>query len=415
MSEVYSAPTASVQKGGSMELSAGTRLGPYEILAPLGAGGMGEVYRARDTRLDRTVAIKVLPAETAADPKLKARFEREARVISALAHPNICTLHDVGEQDGRTFLVMEHLVGETLAARLKKGPLPLEQALEVATQIADALAAAHKQGVVHRDLKPGNVMLTKTGAQLLDFGLARLTAHGEQPAVESLTSAPTKQAPLTAQGSILGTLPYMAPEQVEGKPADARTDLWALGTVVYEMVTGRRAFEASSPTSLVGAILEREPAAMAERQPLTPPSLERLVRRCLSKDPDDRWDTAHDVGVRLREIVGDGPGGGRPPGGPEDPPLGPAGPGWRGPGRPPRRSPPGSTVVRPRRERPSAAGPAQPSRSEHGPADRGWTRPTRPHRAGPRSRRDVPRVGRPLAGRPGRVFALTCGGWKPGR
>jgi len=286
-----------------MELSAGTRLGPYEILAPLGAGGMGEVYRARDTRLERDVAIKVLPAETAADPKLKARFEREARVISALAHPNICTLHDVGEQDGRTFLVMEHLVGETLAARLKKGPLPLEQVLGVATQIADALTAAHKQGVVHRDLKPGNVMLTKTGAQLLDFGLARLTAHGEQPAVESLTSAPTKEAPLTAQGSILGTLPYMAPEQVEGKPADARTDLWALGTLVYEMVTGRRAFEASTPTSLVGAILEREPAAMAERQPLTPPSLERLVRRCLSKDPDDRWDTAHDLAERLREIA----------------------------------------------------------------------------------------------------------------
>ncbi len=286
-----------------MALSAGTRLGPYEILEPLGAGGMGEVYRAKDTRLDRTVAVKVLPGELAADSHLKARFEREARAISALAHPNICTLYDVGEEDGRTFLVMEHLVGQTLAERLKKGPLPLDQALEIASQIADALSAAHKQGIVHRDLKPGNVMLTKTGARLLDFGLARLTAHGEQPAVESLTSAPTKQAPLTGQGTILGTLPYMAPEQVEGKPADAHTDLWALGTILYEMLTGHRAFEASSAVSLVGAIMEREPAPIAERQPLTPPSLERLVRRCLAKDPDDRWDTAHDVADELRWIA----------------------------------------------------------------------------------------------------------------
>ena len=285
-----------------MALSAGTRLGPYEILAPLGAGGMGEVYRANDTRLDRTVAIKVLPAETAADPQLKARFEREARAISALAHPNICTLYDVGEEDGQTFLVMEHLVGQTLADRLKKGPLPLEQALEVGTQIADALSAAHKQGIVHRDLKPGNVMLTKTGARLLDFGLARLTAHGEQPAVGSLTSAPTEAEPLTGAGTVMGTLPYMAPEQVEGKEADARTDLWALGLILYEMLTGGRAFEASTPTSLVGAILERDPTPISERQPLTPPSLERLVRRCLAKDPDDRWDTAHDVADELRWI-----------------------------------------------------------------------------------------------------------------
>jgi serine/threonine-protein kinase len=286
-----------------MALSAGTRLGPYEILEPLGAGGMGEVYRARDTRLDRTVAIKVLPEDLAADSQLKARFEREARAISALAHPNICTLHDVGEERGQTFLVMEHLVGQTLAERLKKGPLPLDQALEVATQIADALAAAHKQGIVHRDLKPGNVMLTKTGARLLDFGLARLTAHGEQPAVESLTSAPTEAEPLTGAGTVMGTLPYMAPEQVEGRPADARTDLWALGTILYEMVTGGRAFEASTPTSLVGAILERDPPPLAERQPLTPPSLERLVRRCLAKDPDERWDTAHDVADELGWIA----------------------------------------------------------------------------------------------------------------
>ncbi len=245
-----------------MALEAGTRLGPYEILEPLGAGGMGEVYKAKDTRLDRTVAVKVLPAGLAADPQLKARFEREAHAISALAHPNICTLYDVGEQDGQTFLVMEHLVGQTLADRLKKGSLPLDKALDVATQIADALAAAHKQGIIHRDLKPANVMLTKTGARLLDFGLARLTTHGEQPAVGSLTSAPTEQEPLTGAGTVMGTLPYMAPEQVEGKPADARTDLWALGLILYEMLTGHRAFEASTPTSLVGAILEREPAPL---------------------------------------------------------------------------------------------------------------------------------------------------------
>ncbi|MCG6927560.1 MAG: serine/threonine-protein kinase [Acidobacteria bacterium] len=286
-----------------MSLSPGERLGPYEVLGAIGAGGMGEVYRARDTRLDRTVALKVLPSELAADPALKARFEREARAIAALAHPNICTLHDVGEREGRTFLVMEHLVGETLAERLKKGPLPLDQALEVATQIADALAAAHKQGIVHRDLKPANVMLTKTGARLLDFGLARLSAHGARPAVEVLTSAPTEPEPLTARGTIMGTLPYMAPEQVQGNPADARTDLWTLGTILYEMLTGERPFQAPNPTSLVGAILEREPVPLRERQPITPPSLERLVSRCLAKDPDDRWDTAHDVANELRWVA----------------------------------------------------------------------------------------------------------------
>jgi serine/threonine-protein kinase len=268
---------------------------------------MGEVYRARDTRLDRTVAVKVLPGDLATDPQLKARFEREARAISALAHPHICTLHDIGEEDGQTFLVMEHLVGQTLADRLKKGPLPLDQALEVATQIADALAAAHKQRIIHRDLKPGNVMLTKTGARLLDFGLARLTAHGEQPAVRAETSAPTEHAPLTGQGTILGTLPYMAPEQVEGQPADERTDLWALGAILYEMLAGSRAFGASTPTSLVAAILERQPALLAERQPLTPASLERLVRRCLAKDPDDRWQSAIDLRDELRWIT-EGPG-----------------------------------------------------------------------------------------------------------
>jgi serine/threonine-protein kinase len=264
---------------------------------------MGEVYRARDTRLERTVAVKVLPVEFASEPTLRARFEREARAVSALEHPHICTLHDVGEQDGLAYLVMEHLEGETLAERLKKGPLPLAQALKVGTQMADALAAAHKHGIVHRDLKPGNVMLTKTGVKLLDFGLARLTPAGQQPIVADLASTPTEAAPLTGQRTILGTLPYMAPEQLEGKPADARTDLWALGVILYEMVTGRRAFEGASQVSLIGAILEREPAPLATLQPLTPPSLERLVKRCLAKSPEDRWDTAHDVADELRWIA----------------------------------------------------------------------------------------------------------------
>jgi eukaryotic-like serine/threonine-protein kinase len=283
-------------------LAHGARLGPYEISGLLGAGGMGEVYRARDTRLERTVALKVLPAEFASEPTLRARFEREARAISALEHPHICTLYDVGEQDGRAYLVMEHLEGETLAERLKKGPLPLGQALEVGTQIADALAAAHKHGIVHRDLKPGNVMLTKMGVKLLDFGLARLSGPGERPIIEDLTSSPTESAPLTGRGTILGTLPYMAPEQLEGKPADARTDLWALGAILYEMVSGRRAFEGTSQVSLIAAIVEREPVLLSTLQPVTPPSLERLVKRCLAKSPDERWDTAHDVADELRWI-----------------------------------------------------------------------------------------------------------------
>jgi serine/threonine-protein kinase len=264
---------------------------------------MGDVYRARDTRLERTVALNVLPAHFASEPTLRARFEREARAISALDHPHICTLPDVGEQDRQAYLVMEHLEGETLAERLKEGPLSLVQALEVGTQIADALAAAHKHGIVHRDLKPGNVMLTKAGVKLLDFGLAKLTGHAERPVVEDLTSAPTESGPLTSRGTILGTVPYTAPEQLEGRPADARTDLWALGVILYEIVAGRRAFEGTSQVSLIGAILEREPAPLATLQPLTPPSLERLVKRCLAKSPEDRWDTAHDVADELRWIA----------------------------------------------------------------------------------------------------------------
>ena len=293
-----------------MSLATGMRLGPYEVLSQIGAGGMGEVYKARDTRLDRTVAIKILPAELSADPDRRTRFEREARAVAALNDPHICTLHDIGTHDGWTYLVMEHLPGQTLADRLLKGPLPLAQALDIAAQIADALDAAHKHGIVHRDLKPGNVMLTTSGtgrsgvtaAKLLDFGLAKLKGHGERPAIESQTHTPTQAAPITAQGTILGTLQYMAPEQLEGREADARTDLWALGAILYEMLTGKRAFEGDSQVSLIGNIMNAEPAALATLQPLTPPSLERLVTRCLAKPPDDRWDTAHDVADELRWI-----------------------------------------------------------------------------------------------------------------
>ncbi len=211
----------------------GARLGPYLILEKLGEGGMGEVYKARDTRLDRSVAIKILPPEFSADPDRRARFEREARTVAGLSHPHICSLHDVGEHDGSMFLVMEHLAGETLAQRLQKGPLTRESALTIATEIAEALSAAHRHGVIHRDLKPGNVMLTKAGAKLLDFGLAKLAAQGEQPAVQ-VASMATRSSPLTTDGVIVGTLPYMAPEQVEGKAADARTDIWALGAILYE-------------------------------------------------------------------------------------------------------------------------------------------------------------------------------------
>jgi serine/threonine protein kinase len=244
-----------------MSLVAGTRLGPYEIQSAIGAGGMGEVYKARDTRLDRTVAIKVLPAELSNDPDRRVRFEREARAVAALSHPHICTLHDIGTHDGTTYLVMEHLGGETLADRLARGPVPLAQALDIGAQIADALDAAHKHGIIHRDLKPGNVMLTTggagrsgvTSAKLLDFGLAKLAAHGERPALASDASAATRSLPMTARGAIVGTLQYMAPEQVQGLPTDARTDIFALGTVLYEAMTGHRAFEGSTTAGVIAA------------------------------------------------------------------------------------------------------------------------------------------------------------------
>ncbi|HSL20888.1 MAG TPA: protein kinase [Vicinamibacterales bacterium] len=287
-----------------MALTAGTRLGPYEILGLIGAGGMGEVYQARDTRLDRSVAIKILAPGLSADADLRARFEREARTIAALNHPHICTLHDVGEREGSTFLVMEHLAGETLAARLEKGPLPLEVVLSVATEIADALSAAHRQGVVHRDLKPGNVMLTRAGIKLLDFGLAKL--RQAQPAVAGLSAAPTRTTPLTGTGSIVGTLHYMSPEQLEGREADARSDLFAFGAIVYEMATGRRAFEGNSQASLIAAIIDRDPPPVSTLQPLAPRALDRLVRRCLAKEPEERWQTAKDLIEELKWIAESG-------------------------------------------------------------------------------------------------------------
>ncbi len=284
-----------------MAISAGTRLGPYQVEAPLGAGGMGEVYRARDTRLDRTVAIKVLPQDGADRRDLRERFDREARAVSNLNHPHICALYDVGEEGGQAYLVMEYIEGETLATRLGRGPLPIEELLRCATQIADALAAAHGRGFIHRDLKPGNVMLTRSGAKLLDFGLAKsLTAEAS---AQAMTVAPTATSPLTAEGTIVGTFQYMAPEQIEGSPTDARTDIFAFGLLLYEMTTGRRAFEGKTRTSLMASVLKETPRSIAEIVPMTPPALERLVRICLEKEPDDRWQTMHDVALQLRFIA----------------------------------------------------------------------------------------------------------------
>src|SRR5439155_5260492 len=262
--------------GNLMTLSAGARLGPYEILAPLGAGGMGEVYRARDTRLERTVAVKVLPSHLSSSPEVRQRFEREARTISQLSHPHICALYDVGREGETEYLVIEYIEGKTLTDRLAKGPLPLDQALRCGIQIADALDRAHRQGIVHRDLKPGNVMLTKSGVKLLDFGLAKVMSPSTRPA--SVTSLPTAMggSDLTREGTILGTYQYMAPEQLEGKEADARSDIFAFGAVLYEMVTGQKAFTGRSQASLIAAILEHEPPPISALQPMTPPALDRV-------------------------------------------------------------------------------------------------------------------------------------------
>src|SRR4030088_2949874 len=267
-----------------MPILPGRRLGPYEILSAIGAGGMGEVYRARDTRLNRIVAIKVLPGHLTDRAELRERFEREARVVASLNHPHICTLFDIGHQDEIDYLVMEYLEGETLAQRLLKGALPLEHVLQYAIEISDALDKAHRKGVTHRDLKPGNIMLTKTGTKLLDFGLAKLKQE-VAPANVQLSQLPTASDPLTAHGTIVGTLQYMAPEQLEGKEVDARTDIFAFGGVAEEMPTGKRAFEGKSQASLIAAILEREPPPMSSLQPMTPPALDRTVKTCLAKDP----------------------------------------------------------------------------------------------------------------------------------
>ena len=285
-----------------MSVVDGRRIGPYEIVSLLGAGGMGEVYLATDTRLDRSVAIKILPAHLRSNPQLKERFEREARAISALSHPNICALYDVGTEDDVDYLVMEYLEGETLFERLARGPLPASQVLRLGAQIADALHKAHRSGVTHRDLKPGNIMLTGSGAKLLDFGLAKIVAPAER--VFSEHSAPeTRNGPLTAEGAIVGTFHYMSPEQVEGKTVDHRSDIFSLGVILYEMATGRRPFRGDSPASLISAILASDPPSIRSLQPNVTPALDRIILTALEKHPDDRWQTAHDLGLQLRWIA----------------------------------------------------------------------------------------------------------------
>jgi Tol biopolymer transport system component len=301
-----------------MTIRTGSLLGPYEIGSLIGAGGMGEVYKGRDTRLDRTVAIKVLPQELASSSDVRLRFEREAKAIAALSHPHICSLYDVGREGETEYLVMEYLEGETLADRLAKGGLPLEQTLRYGVEIADALDKAHRQGIVHRDLKPGNVMLTRSGVKLLDFGLAKafgqpLDAAGREQAaagqdpmakIRQTGIATLMESPnLTQEGTILGTFQYMAPEQLEGKAVDARTDIFALGAVLYEIATGRKAFTGSSQASLISAIMTREPEPISTIQPMTPPALDRVVRTCLAKDPEDRWQSAGDVAKELKWIA----------------------------------------------------------------------------------------------------------------
>jgi eukaryotic-like serine/threonine-protein kinase len=286
-------------------LSAGARLGPYEVISPLGAGGMGEVYRAKDTRLDRSVALKVLSDHLSGSEEVRQRFEREAKAISSLQHPNICTLHDVGREGEIDFLVMELLEGESLADRIEKGPLPIEEVLRLGIQIADALEKAHTAGIVHRDLKPGNVFLTDRGVKLLDFGLAKLHSTAPQSSRTQLGQLPTeaKSAPLTSAGMILGTFQYMAPEQLEGRESDARSDLFALGCVLYEMATGKKAFTGTSQASLIGSIMSGTPAPVSSLAPLSPPALDRVISTCLAKDPKDRWHTAHDVRLQLAWIA----------------------------------------------------------------------------------------------------------------
>jgi serine/threonine protein kinase/Tol biopolymer transport system component len=300
-----------------MDLSTGTRLGPYEIVAALGAGGMGEVYRARDTRLDRCVAIKILPSHLSCNSELKNRFEREAKTLSSLAHAHICHLYDVGSQAGVEFLVMELLEGETLATRLQRGALPLPELLKIGVQIADALAKAHRLGITHRDLKPANIMLTKSGAKLMDFGLAKPAGLG--PVVtpsssEAMTATMQSPAtPISTVGMVVGTIQYMSPEQIEGKEADARSDIFALGAVLYEMTTGRRAFEGKTQLSVISAILHQDPRPISTAQAAASSSLDFVIRTCLAKDPDERFQTAQDVKLQLSWLSQSGGAASQPP------------------------------------------------------------------------------------------------------
>ena len=291
-----------------MALSSGTRLGPYEIQSPLGAGGMGEVYRALDTRLDRIVAVKILPSRLSENPEAKERFDREARTISSLNHPNICTLHDVGHQNGVDYLVMEYLEGETLASRLNKGPLAPDQVLKYGIEICEGLERAHRSGVVHRDLKPGNIMLTQTGVKLMDFGLAK-SLPPSRSATSGLTetlSGPAANSPLTEKGMVVGTFQYMSPEQVQGKEVDERSDIFSLGAVLYEMVTGKRAFERKSQLSVAAAILEDEPVPISSVKPMTSVTLKHVIVCCLAKSPEDRWQTARDLALELKWVAESG-------------------------------------------------------------------------------------------------------------
>jgi len=284
----------------------GTKLQHYELVEKIGEGGMGEVWLARDVRLERDVAVKVLPADYASNEQFKARFAREGKTISALNHPHICTLHDIGKEGEVHFLVMERLEGEPLSKRIQeRGALPLDDALELGSQVASALAAAHRAGIVHRDLKPDNVFLTRSGAKLLDFGLAKTATEAPSP-LDGLSTAPTMEKPLTQEGTILGTFQYMAPEQLEGIEADARTDIFALGALLYEMATGRRAFEGGTKTSLIAAIVTSQPPLISSVQTMTPPAFDHLVRKCLEKDPEDRWQSAGDVAGQLRFILTEG-------------------------------------------------------------------------------------------------------------
>ena len=297
-----------------MALTSGTKLGPYEIQSPLGAGGMGEVYRALDTRLDRTVAVKVLASHLSSSPELKQRMEREARAISSLNHPHICHLYDIGSQDGTDYLVMEFLEGETLGERLRRGALPLSEVYRIGMDVAEALAVAHRQGIVHRDLKPGNIMLTQGGAKLMDFGLAKplgtQSASVTSGTVPAFTAAPTMSGPspltpLTTAGSIVGTIQYMSPEQIEGKEADARSDIFAFGAVLYEMTAGKRPFTGKSQISLASSILENDPESISALKPQTPSAFEHVVTTCLQKNPEDRFQSAHDIQLELLWIASD--------------------------------------------------------------------------------------------------------------